>query len=153
MIDIRAKGANGEREIYKALNPIVQAVMREIGFSEEEITSREACIQRNQNQTAVGGCDLSNTFGLAIEIKRQEQLSINTWWKQCEEAAKRNNELPVLLYRQNHKGWRCVTYVALHLPDNKMLYQVRSEFDWDQFLVWFRHWVYAKLINGQAARV
>lgn len=151
MINIRQKGAEGEREVYKALNPIVQRVMQRLGFPAEQVAAASNCIQRNQNQSAVGGNDLSNTFGLSIEVKRQEQLSINTWWQQCTAAAERNNEHPVLLYRQNGKKWRCVTLVWLSLPDQKQV-QARAEFDWDTFLNWFDCWVACKLQAGHEVR-
>lgn len=151
MINIRQKGAEGEREICRMLNPIVQKVMIRLNFPEEQILSSEYTIQRNQNQSAVGGCDLTNTFGLAIEIKRQEQLQINTWWKQCEESAARNQEHPVLLYRQNGKKWRCVTRAWLPLPGSAMQ-EGRVEFDLGTFLKWFESLVYYKLMNGAEVR-
>jgi hypothetical protein len=147
-IDIRQKGQEGEREIQRALEPIIRKVMTEGGFPLPD----KAIVQRNQNQSAVGGSDLSNTFGLAIEVKRQEQLSINTWWKQCETAAKDNDEWPVLLYRQNGKKWRCVTLVWLHLPAGAQR-QGRAEFDMDTFLAWFEEWVRRKLVQGEVPRV
>jgi hypothetical protein len=81
---------------------------------------------------------------MSIEVKRQEQLSVNTWWQQCTAAAERNNEHPVLLYRQNRKKWRCVTLVWLHLPGGAQQ-QVRAEFDFDTFLHWFEQWVLRKI--------
>jgi hypothetical protein len=152
MINIRQKGAEGEREIYKAMNPIIQKVMRELDFPADVVAAAANAVQRNQNQTAVGGNDLSNTFGLSVEVKRQEQLAINTWWTQCCEAAKRNNEHPVLLYRQNGKKWRCITTGYVELPSAKFM-QLRVEFGWEPFLEWFEHWVRVKLIEGGEVRV
>lgn len=147
-INIRQKGQEGEREIQRALEPIVRKLMLEGGYP----LSDKPIVQRNQNQSAVGGSDLSNTFGLCIEVKRQEQLAINTWWKQCEAAAKDNDEHPVLVYRQNGKKWRCVTLVWLHLPGG-MQQQARAEMDWDSFLGWFEQWVRLKLVQGEVPRV
>lgn len=151
MINIRQKGAEGEREIYRALNPIVQRVMRELGFPEAEVAAAANAIQRNQNQSAVGGNDLANTFGMSIEVKRQEQLSVNTWWKQCVDAARRNEEHPVLLYRQNGKKWRCITMGYVELPKAKYA-QLRIEFDWEAFQSWFEQWVRVKLESGEGVR-
>lgn len=151
MINVRQKGAEGEREVYKAMNPIIQKVMRELGFPAEHVAAAENCVQRNQNQSAVGGNDLTNTFGLSIEVKRQEQLSINTWWKQCVAAAERNSEVPVLLYRQNGKKWKCQTLVWLSLPNGKQV-QTLAEFDWESFKGWFEHWVRVKLTSGGEVR-
>lgn len=151
MINVRQKGAEGERQIYKALNPIIQKVMRELNFPEDTVLAAANAVQRNQNQSAVGGNDLSNTFGMSIEVKRQEQLSINTWWKQTCDAAVRNNEQPVLLYRQNNKKWQCVTTGLVELPDSKFM-QVRINIEWESFLVWFEEWVRVKLSNGGEVR-
>lgn len=147
-INIRQKGQEGEREIVRALEPIVQRLLKAGGYPVPD----KPIIQRNQNQSAVGGSDLSNTFGLCIEVKRQEQLSINTWWKQCTDAAKSNGETPVLLYRQNGKKWRCVTLVWLPLH-NGTQQQARAEMDWDTFLGWFEQWVRLKLVAGEVPRV
>lgn len=147
-INIRQKGQEGEREIQRVLEPIVRKVLERNGITLPE----KAIIQRNQNQSAVGGSDLSNTFGLAIEVKRQEALSINTWWAQCATAAKDNDEWPVLLYRQNGKKWRCVTLLWLHLPAGAQR-QGRAEFDMDTFLAWFEEWVERKVQQGEVPRV
>lgn len=151
-INIRQKGANGEREIYNTLNPIIQSVMKDMGFPDEQVIKAANCVQRNQNQTAVGGNDLVNCFGLSIEVKRQEQLSVNTWWVQCRAAAERNSEIPVLIYRQNHKSWRVVTYGFLPLPDNKQI-RIRAEFCWEEFLMWFTQHVTMKLKSGYQVRL
>ena len=139
-INIRAKGAGGEREIIDACEPIVRKVFEANGIPH---SYAHPVMQRNQNQTAVGGSDITNPFGLAIEVKRQEALSINTWWAQCTKAAKRNNEFPVLLYRQNGKKWKCVTLVWLKLPEGYK--QVRAEYSFEDFLQWFEIWVDQKV--------
>lgn len=142
-INIRAKGQNGEREIVDALEPIVQRLLREGGYPIPD----KPVIQRNQNQSAVGGSDLSNTFGMAIEIKRQESLSVNTWWAQTLKAAQTLGEHPVLLYRQNGKKWKCVTLVWVQLPGGTHK-QVRAEFIWEEFLAWWADWVKLKLAGA-----
>lgn len=146
-INIRTKGAEGEREIQKLLEPIVRKVMEAGGYPVPD----KPIIQRNQNQSAVGGSDLSNTFGLCIEVKRQEQLAIGTWWAQCVAAASTNEEWPVLLYRQNGKKWSCVTNVWLQLPNTGKA--ARAEFDMDTFLAWFEEWVTHQLRLGYSPRV
>jgi hypothetical protein len=155
-IDIRAKGANGEREVAKTLIAIIQDCMRKEGFTQQQILEASQCVQRNQNQSAVGGNDLSHTFGMSIEVKRQEALSINSWWAQCVAAAKPNAELPVLVYRQNNRPWRVVTLGSLHLPGTSGSdygsYAARVEFEWDVFKSWFGIWVTRKLLNGELPR-
>jgi hypothetical protein len=158
-INIRTKGAEGERQVARALNEVIQTVLRKQEWSPEVIAGCEQCVQRNQNQSAVGGCDLSNVFGLAIEVKRQEQLSVNSWWTQCVESATRNREFPVLIYRQNRQAWSVVMYAALSLPTlNEGASQfaslpARVEISWDDFLRWFALWVERKLLNGEYPRV
>ncbi|MDD5385365.1 MAG: hypothetical protein PHG89_10860 [Gallionella sp.] len=146
MINIRTKGQEGEREIVRQLDYIIQKVAKEHGY---ELNG--ASVQRNQNQSAVGGCDLSNTFGLAIEVKRQEQLAINTWWDQTVAQAKRNNEVPVLLFRQNRKAWRCVVNGEIPLAHESTV-PARVEISWESFLAWFQIWVHQKMKLGEQAR-
>lgn len=143
------KGKEGEREIARALNEIIFAALQARGIA---IPDRDV-VQRNQNQSAVGGGDLSNTFGMCIEVKRQEQLSVNTWWKQVQKAALHNGDLPVLVYRQNRKPWRVVTIGNLPCPYTGHQFTARVEFAWEDFKLWFRYWVDLKLENGEKFRV
>lgn len=147
------KGKEGEREVARVMNKIITEQLIAHGLP---VPDRDV-VQRNQNQSAVGGSDLSNTFGLCIEVKRQEQLSINSWWSQAVEAASRNGEVPVLIFRQNRKPWRVITSAWLPLPPEEgktwALVQARVEFSWDVFQQWFREWVDRKLQNGEQVRV
>lgn len=154
-INVRQKGAEGEREVYRMLNTIIAGVMTDMDFPAEEIEKARTMIQRNQNQSAVGGNDLTNTFGMSIEIKRQEQLSVNTWWEQCKKAAEKNNDLPVLMFRQNHKPWRIRTYGFLHTPGTTggwSSVQAVCDFDVETFKTWFKAWVAGKLAQGAEYR-
>lgn len=155
MLDVRAKGAEGERQVYKMLNDIIVDVMVAMAFPPEDIEKAKTMVQRNQNQSAVGGNDLTNTFGMSIEVKRQEQLAINTWWDQCKKAAEKNNELPVLMFRQNRKPWRIRTFGFLHTPGRDggwSSVQAIVEFDEATFKTWFRAWVTGKLQSGAEFR-
>lgn len=154
-INIRQKGAEGEREVVKLLTGIVNEVLDEMDAPQDVRDKAANSIQRNQNQSAVGGNDLSNTFGMSIEVKRQEQLAINTWWAQCVAAAKRNNEMPVLIWRQSRKPWRIRTWVWLTVPSQCGGWnykQIAADFDVDEFKAWFREWVRAKLLSGEDIR-
>lgn len=135
-INVRQKGAEGEREVIRALEPIVRKVYAKLGIQAPD----KNILQRNQNQSSVGGSDLTNTFGLAIEIKRQEDLAINAWWAQACTAASRNNETPILLYRQNGKKWQAMMFVWTPLPAGRQRL-VRAQITWDDFLEWFEEWV------------
>jgi hypothetical protein len=144
MINIRQKGAGAEREIADDLNYIVNGVYKELGLG----LPTKPVVQRNQNQSAVGGKDLVGTFGLAIEVKRQEALSINTWWQQCAASALELKEKPVLLFRQNGKKWRCIILVDLPLPSESHAFiTVRAEIDYEAFKSWFRTWVQRKIAD------
>lgn len=152
-INVRTKGAQGEREVAAMLNGIIVEVMTAMAFPAEQITAAQKSVQRNQNQSAVGGCDLTNVFGMAVEVKRQENLAIPAWWRQTVAAAERNNELPVLIYRQNRKAWHVRTYAWLALPgaDPGMWSRqqmIVAEFDIDTFKAWFANWVRGKLEQG-----
>lgn len=147
-INIRQKGQGGEREVAQAMNAIIRSVLTRHNLP---IPDRDI-VQRNQNQSAVGGGDLSNCFGICPEVKRQEDLCVNTWWKQCEASALANNEVPVLLYRQNGKKWHVVMHCELPLVDGAGV-KSRCEVSWDTFLTWFYHWVNRKVQAGEVPRV
>lgn len=144
MIHVVNKGKTGEREVADAMNYCIYLVMTELGYPKEECLLGMKTIQRNQIQTAIGGSDLIGCFGLSVEVKRQETINVNTWWKQCETSAKRDNAIPVLIYRQNKKPWHVRTYVWIPLPDGHQM-QTIAEISWDSFRVWFTAWVKATL--------
>lgn len=152
MVNIRQKGQGAEREIAKVLNSIIVECLREADLP---IPAKDI-VQRNQNQSAVGGNDLSNCFGLSIEVKRQEQLAINTWWNQTLEAAQQNDETPVLVFKQSRKAWRVILMVWLPVPASGGSWSAKSaraEIDWATFQEWFREWVKRKLEQGERPRV
>lgn len=143
-IHVVNKGKDGEREVKDAMNYCIYLAMMELDFPREECLKGMGTIQRNQIQTAIGGSDLIGCYGLSIEIKRQEILNLNTWWKQCESQAQITNEVPVLIYRQNKKPWRVRTYTWMPLPDGHQV-QTIAEIDWENFRHWFKEWVKAAL--------
>lgn len=138
------KGKNGEREIADLLRREIANVGQAQGFSPTVVSKAQDMVQRNQNQSANGGADIV-CFGVAIEVKRQEALSLNNWWKQCTKSAeditaRGNPVVPVLLYRQNRQKWTCVMNMDMRLPNQDAL-RVRAETDLDSFLNWFHYWV------------
>lgn len=148
----RTKGQTGEREICKFFNDIYAEVYAALGMQLPE----KPIAQRNQNQSAVGGCDISHTCYYAVEVKRQEQLSINTWWKQTVTSALEADKFPVLIYRQNSKPWKVVLYMnpimlfadeANHASDDPP----RCEISLDDFRTIFRNHAYEWIKrNGHA---
>jgi hypothetical protein len=143
-INIRQKGQGGEREVADAMNSIVNDVYQKYGRPLPE----KPVVQRNQNQSAVGGSDLKNPFRVAIEIKRQETLSINTWWTQCCKSAKECNETPVLIFRQNGKKWRVIMNAEIPIVKHMAGLQARVEIDWNTFLQWF-YWIVDRAVHAE----
>lgn len=136
-INIRTKGQEGEREVARAMNSIVESVLTKHGIALPD----KPIVQRNQNQSAVGGSDLTNPFHLAIEVKRQEALSVNTWWKQCCAAAVADGAIPVLVYRRNKQAWSVVLRVDVPVGDGAHVSNIRAQIDWGDFLEWFFNYV------------
>lgn len=144
-INIRQKGANAERDLAIEFNMIVNNVLSEKGYS----LPLKPIVQRNQNQSAVGGSDLTFPIPIALEVKRQEALSVNTWWKQCEVAAKEFGGEPVLIYKQSRKPWTVVMYVSLPVGNRGAhLTKVRATLSFDDFKLWLRHSLVAALNDG-----
>lgn len=104
-INGRTKGHDAERDIARRFNEIVETTYRQVTGNElpEDWTPQ---VQRNQNQSAVGGDDLIGTYGFSIEVKRQEALSLDKWWKQACLSAGRQGKTPVVIFKQNRKPWR-----------------------------------------------
>lgn len=145
MINIRAKGANFERLIATDLNRIINASLVERGFA----LPVQPIVQRNQNQSEVGGCDFVGAFGLAIEAKAQETLSVNTWWAQCETSAKRLQQTPVLIYKQNNKKIQVCMECEIpypYMPSVTM--RTRVTFEYEVFLKWFRDFIQRNIERG-----
>ena len=151
MINIRTKGQTGEREIAKKMNNVVNGVREEQGLS--LYSAEDELFQRNQNQSAVGGDDLTNPLGLSIEVKRQELLSVPCWWKQTLESAARCDGIPILIYRQNRKKWQCMMYGAVFLQrTGDLKYTCPVGLGIEDFKSWFRLYYiqYLKLHDGSA---
>lgn len=143
-INIRTKGQEGEREVARAMNSIVESVLTNKGLALPE----KPVIQRNQNQSAVGGHDLSNPFNLGIEVKRQEAISVNTWWTQCTNSCVATGDIPVLVYRKNKAKWAVVLLVDLPVGDGVHVSRVRAEIEWNSFLQWFYTFVSRRIDSG-----
>ena len=127
----RNKGKAAEVEVYHWLNETVATVV-----------GPGKWFQRNQNQTASSGSDLSNPFRLSVEIKRHETLSINQWWAQCVKSAKMEHGIPVLIYRQSRQPWRAVIEM---IDCYGGIYTVTMSAD--NFETWLRNYV-ARLVGS-----
>lgn len=149
-INSRSKGRAGEQEVCRWLNGIAAEAYKSLGLPVPETP----LFQRNQNQTAVGGSDITNPFGLSIEVKRHEQLAIDTWWKQCYEDASVAGKEPVLLYRQNGKRkWRAVMMLAMFIPNKPFEHRmnVRAEISHEDFEKFLFTWIVESDVVGKGA--
>ncbi|QJI53337.1 endonuclease [Alteromonas phage vB_AcoS-R7M] len=147
-INVRTKGQTGEREVAKILNDIVNEQRELWGYP--ELAVEDYYFQRNQNQSAVGGDDLTSPMPLAFEVKRQEKLSVNTWWKQCTASANRTGYIPILIYRQNRKPWKVRMYATIPVEVSGYrgaLYNNPVELDLDTFKAWFTEYTKRWLLH------
>ncbi|QQM14133.1 putative holiday junction resolvase [Vibrio phage pVco-14] len=128
MVHVVNKGKAGEREAIKFIQPTIDKVYQMMGVDAVQL-------YRNQNQSALGGYDIDGLPWLALEIKRQEQLNLNKWWEQVNRA-KRDGQVPVVMFRQNRKQWRFLIPAWLHTGGQGHM-EVRAEITKEAFLEWF----------------
>lgn len=144
-INKQVKGKTGEREIKDAFIELMRKVEARVGM--EGVSES---VKRNTLQADRGGDDIVGIPLLSIEVKRQENLAINTWWQQCLANAKKQRAQPVLIYRQNRKAWRVVTFTVLQQPKQLSMSWVRAELTFDDFMSWYEA-LYGEWLTGSAA--
>ena len=102
MINIRGKGAEGEREFCRWL---------------QETLELKKTPERNLDQVRNGGADICDIHPFMFEVKRCQALAIRDWWIQVKTATKHDPALiPIVAYRQNRKPWRFLlsaSYIGL----------------------------------------
>lgn len=81
-INSRQKGANGEREVAKILQQVVNGVALQCGYV-------SPTIRRNTEQSQIGGEDLTGLPWYSFEIKRCERVELDKWWQQTVTQAAR----------------------------------------------------------------
>lgn len=119
-MNIRQKGQNGEREAAEILGKML---------------GRDDLV-RNLEQTRSGGGDITGIDGITVEVKRQEALAINTWWRQVCVAADRDGTVPVLMYRKNRSPWHfCIPAYFLVIGAKG-----RLTIDSATFSLWLKQW-------------
>lgn len=128
-IHVLNKGKTGEREVVKLIQPWVDEVYGHLMMDAPQL-------HRNQNQSALGGYDIDGLPWIALEVKRQETLNLNAWWKQVNKAARADQE-PIVIFRQNRKKWRILMYVWLHTGGTGHK-RVRAEVTLEDFMQWFK---------------
>ena len=110
----RTKGQCGEREFLK----LFQSLLNDRGIP--------CTLQRNYDQTAVGGADCVGLPELAIEIKRHETLSVPAWWRQAISQANKLDRIPVLAYRQSRRTWTILVPSSIAPEAEKRSFQAKS---------------------------
>lgn len=132
---IRAKGQNFERKMSKLFN-------EHFGLS----------CERNLQQSINGGDDLLGVPFFSIELKKHNTKSIGTWWRQCQESARRQDKMPVLIYELARAKptivMRADDVRAVFGDDTRRLpiastriYSGLVEMTWDQYCQVYRFYV------------
>lgn len=140
------KGKRGEREVAKILNDAISQV--EVELKSLGVDVELPGVARNLMQSRSGGFDLAGITWLAPEVKRQESLNINGWWKQTLDQAIKSEREPVLFFKQNHKPWRVMTMVFMKLPGGKRI-RLRAEVSLQDWLVYFKEQVKRRVLDEQ----
>lgn len=137
----RSKGQRGEREFAQLLTEWAEPVVQSV----EGARSLE--MKRNLVQSRQGGHDLVGLDWLAIEVKRQENLSIPAWWRQAVQQAERvPGSIPFLAYRQNRTPWRFRVMVqSLHC--GKWSQPLAVDMDEATTKKWFQVELYYRLVE------
>lgn len=125
------KGASGEREAAELL----MAWAREIGH--------ELVIERNLEQVRHGGADLNGINMLEVEVKRQQQYAMTSWWKQVQKAADTSGKIPLVMHRANNKKWafRVRTMIAMEHEGSWAHFALAVDLDLVQGKIWFQEHV------------
>lgn len=95
----REKGHAGERELAHLLTEA-------LGHP----------VERNVDQARAGGADLLLAGLYAIQVKRQQDLLLATWWQQTVADAARHEMRPALAYRQNRQLWQVMIRLSDLIP-------------------------------------
>lgn len=147
MVHVLNKGKNGEREIATLLRQIIDNVVISIPNIDFDTRQRlSEVVQRNTNQSSSGGCDIM-LFGLAIEVKRQETLNLNAWWTQCLNSAARNDDIPILIWRQNRKPWQVRIQTMVLIPNSDLKVPLDCIISFEDFQMWFYYHVRSAILN------
>lgn len=133
------KGKRGEREIVRALQPIVDRVIKEVNDTKQDGEERAESVRllRNSLQSAVGGQDIVGLPWLMLEIKYQETTYLTNWWHQALEQTK-PGQVTVLIHRKNSQRWlvRMVGHIPLS-SGRKVSCPVDISFE--IFQIWFEN--------------
>lgn len=98
-INVRTKGAVGEREAAALLQKVVDEVFTSCGHEPPKL-------RRNVEQAQVGGEDLVGLPWYSFEIKRVERIDLDKWWQQTLVQAARKPPLASMALAQRFGGWK-----------------------------------------------
>lgn len=120
----RSKGHSGEREICALLT-------KALGLKKP--------LFRNVDQVRFGGADIVGLRPWAIEVKRQEQVAIKSFWKQARSQVTKKNPIPVVIYRANHQPWRVlILFEAIAKKKINIGTEKFITLEWDCFLQYIK---------------
>lgn len=127
----KAKGSGGEYEVISLLT----GWAAEVGVT--------LTLERNLEQTRMGGADINGVVGMEVEVKRVENLVISNAWAQVCKAAQRSGKHPFLIHRQNRKPWRVRTTVnaAQHIGGAWKLTPLVVNLDIEDAKRWFQDYI------------
>ena len=127
-INVRAKGQNGEREVVKLLQPVVDRIRKEFEL-------HPIILKRNSMQSDRGGSDIAGIPFLAIEVKFQKTELLTSWWNQCVRQAE-PGQTPILIFRKNRTLWKVMMHGYIGGP-NSMRLLTTVIVDVEDFMRWF----------------
>ncbi len=93
------KGRMAEREVINMLQPILDVIWSKADLIAPKLERRGL---------GFAGQDITGLEWLSFEVKHRKQVSLGSWWKQCEAQAVRRNGcyvVPVLLWKGHRTGW------------------------------------------------
>lgn len=80
MVHVVDKGKRAERQVRSLLQSVVTRVYTDYGID-------VPILERNLQQSIKGGADIRGLDWLAVEVKHQETVKLEQWWRQtCEQA-------------------------------------------------------------------
>ena len=109
----RDKGKRGEREFFNLMN---------------ELLGEQDAFVRNLTQVRGGGEDGDTQYPVAVEVKRQENLSYPAAIRQAKEQAAKAGKVPVLAHKRNREYWNVLLILtpdqfALLLSEHREIFE------------------------------
>lgn len=135
-INVQQKGKAGEREAINIIKERMRMVEARLSGAGLHVKAASDDVQRNSLQSRQGGYDAHGIPIIALEIKRDEGMSLDAMWAQAQRQAK-NRELPVLMWRRNKGKWAIRTIAALTSVTGSPLMWVVADLALSDFLDYY----------------